>query len=83
MEMKRINRILGLLLLTLVVFSPARGFAAALSLTERGDSAYEADNFVLAEQLYISALESMERRRASTIISATHTIVREISEWPW
>lgn len=57
MEMKRINRILGLLLLTLVVFSPARGFAAALSLTERGDSAYEADNFVLAEQLYISALE--------------------------
>ena len=80
MEMKRINRILGLLLLTLAVFSPARGFAAALSLTERGDSAYEADNFVLAEQLYISALE---KHGASTIISATHTIVREISEWPW
>lgn len=57
MEMKRINRILGLLLLALAIFNPTNGFAAELSLAERGDSAYEADNFVLAEQLYISALE--------------------------
>lgn len=55
--MKRLTRIFSILAIGIASLSPVDIHAAALSLTEKGDSAYEADNYVQAEQYYLSALK--------------------------
>lgn len=55
--MKRLTSILSILALCIATLFPASSYAASLSLTEKGDSAYEADNYAQAEQFYLLALK--------------------------
>lgn len=55
--MKRLTRKFSILAISIASLIPSTVSADALSLTEKGDSAYEADNYVQAEQYYLKAVQ--------------------------